>query len=642
MKNGGVATTDRHCPTKFEPRSLLELVPAKVVTHLLAGFREELGASVALFCHDENGTLVRLDPTEEQPGSAERSGTAVCRVFRQDQASNAACAEFERSVAANLLSATARHAQLLPCSPLGVVNMAANVLVEGRPMAAIIGGQRLLAGPNQQERIRHAIRQKCGLRAASLVEALDQEYGTQGRNVCTTEEAEKLLEGLVRFGDRVAELSGTSALLRRGVSEREFTQYWVNRIVEVSLNPVPAQQPVLRECLARLCEFTRVGSDRCGIFTGRLQPGSLRALFSPRAVSSAEWWQTADFMLDGSVVPEVGLYSPGDAPPPIAQAVGEHIAATKHLVCVLVPSPATWRPAHPVALAMLQRAEALERNERMFCEEFLKGILRAFVVAETLRWKEEEDEAIERQIVDIRHSLGTTAQYVACSVEGLIRHVRHPTPGKKGADLADLVRAVEDSINAHVREIDLLATSRTDARVEDIRAVDVFSEVRRQVQLFEAVGRMRGVELAPPDLPAVAAYVVCSPTLFTRGIAALLDNAIKYSYRDDRAVRVSGTLRGDSCEIVIENYGTGIPPQKLEVIRKRSYRASATEDRAVRIKTGLGLAIACEVFERTMGGELELESHPTDSVGRETEDHHLYVTRAIVRFPAVVDTREEE
>jgi signal transduction histidine kinase len=516
------------------------------------------------------------------------------------------------------------------------------VLVGGRSLAAIIGGQRVPADPAARSALADSIRERHPERAADLLTSLAQDYAAGMTVVCDAGELSNLLKGLCGFASLLTDLCETNARHQTAASERESSEYWVKRIVEASSAAVAQQQQVLRECLSHFCGFTRVTSERCGLFTGRYEERSQSATLSLREMDSKKWWHSSKFALEDHGLPEVCAYSPGSAPPGIAEAVGAEIARKKHLFCVLFPPPGAWQAAQPVMLAIVQRASPPEGDDRRFCEEFLRSILQAFSMAETLRWHRDQEQAIERLIVDIRHGLGTTAQYVVYRIEHLIRHAR--SIGQKDGEsaLSELVTALEDSVDAHQMEIELLVAPHAEPGGDDIHPIDVFRELRRQVQLFNAVGQMRGVRLALSELPARNAYVQCSSALFARAIGALLDNAIKYSYRDNRAVRVSGSVRGDVCEITIENYGIGIPAAKLELIGRRKYRADVPDDRVARPGTGLGVSIASAVFEKAIGGELSIESFRPGSVKGEMQDYHRYITRVTVKLPVTVHGAEEE
>lgn len=133
-------------------------------------------------------------------------------------------------------------------------------------------------------------------------------------------------------------------------------------------------------------------------------------------------------------------------------------------------------------------------------------------------------------------------------------------------------------------------------------------------------------------LPRTQAYVVCKPSDLDRAIAALLDNAIKYSFMK-KVVYVAGSVEGTRARITFENYGIGIPPEKLRAIGKRTVRADIPDPMRYRTGTGLGLAIARYVFEDLLDGELAIESDRPPEVTGDTLAYHRYVTKVTVTLP---------
>lgn len=79
----------------------------------------------------------------------------------------------------------------------------------------------------------------------------------------------------------------------------------------------------------------------------------------------------------------------------------------------------------------------------------------------------------------------------------------------------------------------------------------------------------------------------------------VMSNALKYSPEDD-AVRFKLTKERNRIKVLIADNGPGIPPEKLEKIFDRFYRADSARSRE-RGGTGLGLAIAKEIIDNHQG-----------------------------------------
>jgi two-component system sensor histidine kinase KdpD len=98
------------------------------------------------------------------------------------------------------------------------------------------------------------------------------------------------------------------------------------------------------------------------------------------------------------------------------------------------------------------------------------------------------------------------------------------------------------------------------------------------------------------DLPPIRV----DPVLFEQVLFNLLDNAAKYSSAGSR-IEISAALDGTTTQIRIADEGVGIPPNDVERIFDKFYRAEASDRR--RAGTGLGLPI-CRGFIEAMGGSI--------------------------------------
>jgi two-component system sensor histidine kinase KdpD len=101
------------------------------------------------------------------------------------------------------------------------------------------------------------------------------------------------------------------------------------------------------------------------------------------------------------------------------------------------------------------------------------------------------------------------------------------------------------------------------------------------------------VDLAK-DLPMVE----IDPVLFEQVLFNLLDNAAKYAPAGT-SVRIQSSRDGDSVDLQVLDEGEGIPPDDLEHIFDKFYRARKADH--VRAGTGLGLAISRGFIEAMHG-----------------------------------------
>jgi two-component system sensor histidine kinase KdpD len=111
-----------------------------------------------------------------------------------------------------------------------------------------------------------------------------------------------------------------------------------------------------------------------------------------------------------------------------------------------------------------------------------------------------------------------------------------------------------------------------------------------------------------PDLPPLQLdFVLAEQVLFN-----LLDNAAKYSASGSR-IGISARLAGGRVEIAVRDEGQGIPPDALDRLFDKFYRADDGDRR--RAGTGLGLAIA-KGFVEVEGGTISVRNR-SDRSGAE-------------------------
>ena len=157
---------------------------------------------------------------------------------------------------------------------------------------------------------------------------------------------------------------------------------------------------------------------------------------------------------------------------------------------------------------------------------------------------------------------------------------------------------------ARVGELKVPVSAGRETRLESI---DFYDAVREQVDLFRTTADKKQVKIDTAGLPKDNAFVVCERSELASAIAALLHNAIKYSYKH-RTVFVRGRIELDVARVEFSNYGDGIPPEMLDKITERHTRADVQTRRRVRPGSGLGLPIAIHFFEDLLQGKVDITS----------------------------------
>lgn len=135
------------------------------------------------------------------------------------------------------------------------------------------------------------------------------------------------------------------------------------------------------------------------------------------------------------------------------------------------------------------------------------------------------------------------------------------------------------------------------------------AEVNPREILLRAAAKMEP-QAAPKDLSlrveaGETAPVWADPDRLEQVVINLLDNAVRFT-PPGGAVTVSAREEGGAVAIAVSDTGPGIPPEDLDRIWERFYKADRARTRAAG-GTGLGLAIARELVER-LGGTISVES----------------------------------
>ena len=145
-----------------------------------------------------------------------------------------------------------------------------------------------------------------------------------------------------------------------------------------------------------------------------------------------------------------------------------------------------------------------------------------------------------------------------------------------------------------------LATERVEEGIVEKEPLELGSLALDSVRYFASTGQEARIRLAAaPERLSMIGDAAMISTLFVN----LLDNALKYSPAD-RPVDFELRREGDRAVARIMDRGIGIPPDEIDRIGQRFFRASNTSGRS---GTGLGLHTAMRLIE-LHGGELRIES----------------------------------
>jgi signal transduction histidine kinase len=212
----------------------------------------------------------------------------------------------------------------------------------------------------------------------------------------------------------------------------------------------------------------------------------------------------------------------------------------------------------------------------------------AGALADTIGRLEAAESQNRRFVADVAHELRTPLAALVAEASILREHLDALPAGSRRA--GELLVADVGRLRALVD--DLMEVSRFDARAEQIALEPV--DVGRLVRTVVAA-RLPEASLDLPDAPLV---VETDSRRLERILGNLLDNAREHAGGDGVEVTLIGGP--DEIVLVVADRGPGVPPDRLERIFERFYKADPSRHGG---SSGLGLAIAAE-HAALLGGYL--------------------------------------
>jgi len=198
-------------------------------------------------------------------------------------------------------------------------------------------------------------------------------------------------------------------------------------------------------------------------------------------------------------------------------------------------------------------------------------------------------EALERVrrefVADVSHELRTPLTSIKAFVENLIEE--RLVDRDESLRFLEIVRKHADRMGALIDDLTDLSLIETGAVALDLAPLDAWEVVRDVVAQFAFRAQASGVEIRI-DLPSPFPLIADRRRL-EQVLVNLLDNAIKFNKRGG-IVRLGGAASQGRPRITLEDTGVGIPPDALDQVFHRFFRADKARSRELG-GTGLGLAI---------------------------------------------------
>ncbi|MGE3268249.1 MAG: sensor histidine kinase [Chloroflexota bacterium] len=230
-------------------------------------------------------------------------------------------------------------------------------------------------------------------------------------------------------------------------------------------------------------------------------------------------------------------------------------------------------------------------------------------VAELDKRTQEAESALATRrelIANVSHELRTPLASISGHAESLLLMGDSASQERKAESLAVLHREARQ-LSSLVDDLFLLSTTESGGLRLTMRDVDISSVLDEAAARFRPLAKREGqitlLVQVEPDLPPVRG----DRERIGQVLGNLVRNALRFT--PEGGLVSLRAARQDGCVLVtVADTGAGIPPEQLQRIFERFYRADDARDRASG-GAGLGLAIVRELVE-AMGGEVYAASVP--------------------------------
>ncbi len=218
----------------------------------------------------------------------------------------------------------------------------------------------------------------------------------------------------------------------------------------------------------------------------------------------------------------------------------------------------------------------------------------------SLRQSEEQRQAMT---ADIAHELRTPLAVQRAQLEALLDGVDPFT-----SENLQTVLGQTEQLSRLVEDLRTLALADAGELALELEEVSLLPLLQNALERFRPAAEAQRVSLRLEEpLPAVHLVALGDPLRLAQILNNVLSNAIRHT-PEGGLVQLALRESGDWAEIEVRDSGPGIPPEALERVFERFYRADRARSRAEG-GTGLGLAIARQLAV-AQRGSLTAANHP--------------------------------
>jgi len=232
----------------------------------------------------------------------------------------------------------------------------------------------------------------------------------------------------------------------------------------------------------------------------------------------------------------------------------------------------------------------------------VSGGLSYFLARRTLKPIEEMVDIQNRFTADASHELRTPLTAMKTEIEVGLRDKNFNTSDAKkilGSNLEEIGK-----LETLSNELLTLATYQdiSELPFEKVNLKEVVDETLDKVV---SLAKNKGIKF---DSVLVDVKTSVNKQSLVVLVAILLENAIKYSFRNSK-IAIATEIRDKHVYIKVQDWGIGIKETDLPFIFNRFYRADISRSKEVMEGYGLGLSIAKKIVEKHHG-KIEVESKP--------------------------------